>query len=215
MAGKRDHERAEKRRGTFRLDPRLLIGVLLVAASVGGVYAVMSAADRTVVVYAAASTINPGDRIYLADLRATNVRLGEVTDRYLAAADVPTDGLVVTRTVAAGELVPVSAAGSAASIRTASVVITSTGQLSTALAPGVVVDVWAASETEHGVYGPPVVLVGSATVVRVVESQGLIADRRGGTVEILVARSKIARVLEAVANGDALSIIPVSIPAGR
>jgi len=207
--------RTTRSRRSLRFDPRLAIGVGLVVASVAGVYAVVSAADRSILVYAAAATVNPGDRIYADDLQPTSVRLGEVAGRYLVPDDVPSDGLLVTRSVAAGELVPASAVGSAASIRFASVVVTVSGQLSKTIEPGVVVDVWSAVETDHGVFGPPVVLVGSATVVRVVESGGLIADGRGGGVEVLVPRGRIARVLEAVANGDVISLVPVSIPAGR
>lgn len=214
MVGKRDRTRPARTRRTVGLDPRLLIGVVLVIASVAGVYAVVTATDRSVLVLAAVSTVSPGDRVYAADLRPTSVQLGDASDRYLVAKDVPADGLLVTRAVAEGELVPRSAVGSAASIRFASIVVTVSGQLSKSIIPGVVVDVWSAAEAEHGVYGPPVVLVGSATVVRVVESGGIIADRGGG-VEVLIPRTRIARVLEAVANSDAISLVPVSIPAGR
>lgn len=214
MVGKRDPGRTGRQRRALGLDPRLVIGVVLVIASVAGVYAVVTASDRSVLVLAAASTVSPGDRIYAEDLRPTSVQLGEAGDRYLESEDVPSDGLLVTRSVAEGELVPRSAVGSAASIRFASIVVTVSGELSKSIVPGVVVDLWSATEAEQGVYGPPVVLVGSATVVRVVESGGIIADQGGG-VEVLIPRAKIARVLEAVANGDAISLVPVSIPAGR
>jgi hypothetical protein len=69
--------------------------------------------------------------------------------------------------------------------------------------------------TDDRRFGPPAVLVGSATVVRVLESKGLISDSRGHVVELLVPRDKIARVLEAVAGGDAISLVPVSIPVAR
>jgi hypothetical protein len=59
------------------------------------------------------------------------------------------------------------------------------------------------------------VLVGSATVVRVLKESGIIADHRGGGVELLVPRDRIARVLEATAGGDAISLVPVSIPVRR
>ncbi|GAA3735844.1 hypothetical protein GCM10022239_09870 [Leifsonia bigeumensis] len=207
--------RPARQRRPFRFDPRLAIGVVMVVASVVGVYAVVVAADRSVLVYAATSTVNPGDRIYIDDLQPTSVRLGEAAGRYLLPEDVPAEGLLVTRSVAAGELVPASAVGSAASIRFASVVASVSGRLSKAIAPGAVVDVWSAVETDHGVFGPPVVLVGSATIVRVVDAGGLIADGGGEGVEVLVPRDRIARVLEATANGDAVSLVPVSIPAGR
>ena len=214
MVGKRDPGRMERTRRARGVDPRLIIGVVLVIGSVAGVYAVVTAADRSVLVLAAASTVSPGDRIYVGDLRPTSVQLGDAGDEYLQEEDVPDDGLLVTRAVAEGELVPRSAVGAASSIRFASVIVTVRGQLSKSIVPGVVVDLWSSAEAEHGVYGPPVVLVGSATVVRVVESGGIIADQGGG-VEVLIPRARIARVLEAVANGDAISLVPVSIPAGR
>jgi hypothetical protein len=77
---------------------------------------------------------------------------------------------------------------------------------------GTVVDLWSAHETEHGVFGPPAVLVGSATVVRVITPDGLVAGTTR-SVELLVSRSKTASVLEAVANQDAMSVVPVALPA--
>jgi hypothetical protein len=56
------------------------------------------------------------------------------------------------------------------------------------------------------------VLVSSATVVRVLEPDGLVAGRDGGSVEVLIERAKIARVLEAISNEDAISLVPVSLP---
>ena len=88
------------------------------------------------------------------------------------------------------------------------------GAFTYSIEPGTVVDVWSAAQTDHGVFGPPTVLVGSATVVRTIESSGLIAGNGSG-VEILIPREKVARALEAVANGDAISLVPVSLPVRR
>jgi len=44
---------AGRRAGTRRIDVRLLIGAALVMGSMGGVWAVVSASDRSVAVYAA------------------------------------------------------------------------------------------------------------------------------------------------------------------
>lgn len=214
MVGQRDPVRRDRPRRLLGVDPRLVIGILLVVASVAGVYAVVTSTDRSILVYAASSTVNPGDRIYAGDLQPTSVRLGDAGSRYLVAGDLPPDGLLVTRSIAAGELVPVSAVGSAASVRFGSIVVVVSGQLSKSIAPGVVVDVWSAAETEAGEFGPPVVLVGSATVVRIVETGGLITDHGGG-VELLVPRERIARVLEATANANAISLVPVGIPVPR
>ena len=63
--------------------------------------------------------------------------------------------------------------------------------------------------------GTPVVLVSGATVVRVLEEDTLIAGGGGGsTVEVLVPRTRVARLLQAIANDDALSVVPTGLPLG-
>ncbi len=197
---------------SFWFDPRFAIGVGLVTLSVLGVVGVVSVADTSVQVYAARSTLSPGDRIGAGDLVSRSVRLGAMSSLYLSEHEVPRDGLVVTKAVAAGELVPASAVGNAAGLRVASIVVTVRGQLAQSIVAGAVVDLWSARETDNSAFGPPSVLVSSATVVRVIQSEGIIADRSGNSVEVLVPRTKTARVLEAIANADAISLVPVSIP---
>jgi len=77
---------------------------------------------------------------------------------------------------------------------------------------GSVVDGWAAREGAPGLCGPPSVLVPSATVVQVIESDGIIAGSSAVSVELLVPRNRTARMLEALANADALSLVPVNLP---
>lgn len=214
MAG--SHDTARKGRAArFRIDPRLVIGVLLVVASVAGVYAIVTAADRSALVYSATGPLAPGERVYPADLGLSTVRLGDSMDHYLKAGDVSSDGVLITRAIAAGELIPASAVGSPASLRLASVVVGVNGQLSKSIAPGAVVDVWASPTLDDRMFGPPTVLVGSATVVRVLDSSGIIANDRGRAVELLIPRDRIARVLEAIADESAVSLVPVSIPMTR
>jgi len=201
-----------QRRRRFWFDPRFAIGILLVVASVGGVLSIVSSADASTQVYAARDAIAPGDRIDADDLVAVSVRIDQSGELYLAPGDVPDEGLVVVRSVGDGELVPTSAIGSAAGLRLASVVVTVNGQLPESIAPGAVVDLWAASQQDSSSFGPPSVIVTGATVVREVESEGLVASGDVSSLELLVPRSKVARVLEAIANEDALSAIPASLP---
>src|SRR5690554_1035026 len=197
---------------TFWFDPRFVIGIVLVVASVGGVLLVVSAADKTTTVYAARAALSVGDHIDRADLTEHSVRLGTATDRYLTADKVPAEGLIVTRTIAVGELVPMAAVGNTAGKRLSSIVITVGSKLPAAVDAGSVVDVWASREGDSGAFGPPSVLIPSATVVRVVETEGIIAGAGAVSVELLVPRSRTARMLEALANADALSLVPVNLP---
>lgn len=197
---------------SFWFDPRFAIGLILVLVSVGGVLVLVNSADDTVTVYSAREPLTAGDRITPADLVEQPVRLGTATDNYLTKASFPTEGLIVTKSIAAGELVPTSAVGNPAGVRVASVVISVSGTLPKAVAAGTVVDVWAAQFADNRTFGPPAVLVPAATVVRVVESDSMVS---GGafSVELLVARARTARILQAIANTDALSLVPVNLPA--
>ena len=204
---------SERAPRAFWFDPRFALGIALVLVSVLGVVGVVTAADSSVLVYAARSSLSPGDRVQRSDLDARSVRLGSLGGKYLVDGDIPGSGFVVTRAVSAGELVPASAAGSVAGTAMASIVVTVSGELARSIAEGSVVDLWSAKEAENGLFGPPSVLVSSATVVRVVAADGVITDRARRSVELLVPRSTTAAVLEAIANADALSLVPSSIPA--
>ena len=200
-------------RGRFWFDPRFAVGLALVIASVVGVALLVSAAERTRPVYAATETLVAGERVDEGSLVVTRVRLGQAERNYLAPGDLPSGGVVLTRTVQGGELLPVASVTGAGALDVASVVVDSTGHLSRSVTAGGLVDVWAAREGDGGVYGPPGVLVPSAVVVRVLEDDGLVGDRSAESVEILVPRDRIARVLESIANGDAVSLVPAAAAA--
>jgi hypothetical protein len=199
------------RRG-FWFDPRFAIGLVLIVASVVGVVAIVGAADSSSTLYAARDALAPGDRIGADDLVPTSARLQAGSGLYLVPGDLPEEGLVVTKPVLAGELVPASAVGSTAGLGYASLVITVQGRLPASVTAGSSVDVWAAARTDSTSFGPPSVLVAGATVVSVLDDEGLVVGAESSTMEVLVPRLRVARMLEAAANGDALSVVPTSIP---
>jgi hypothetical protein len=196
----------------FWFDPRFAIGLALIVASIVGVLFIVSAADSSVRVFAARGPLSPGDTVDAGDLVATSVRLEGAERLYLTPEDVTADGLVVTKPVAEGELVPASAVGSRDGERLTSVVLGVDGQLAASVGPGSLVDVWTARSTTGGDFEAPAVVVASATVVRLVEDSGLVVDDRAMSVEVLVPRDRVARVLEAVANDDAVAVVPASLP---
>ena len=200
----------------LRLDPRIVLGLVLVAVSTLGVTGVVQSLNRTEPVYRAAGPLVAGAHISAADLVATPVRLGPADPLYLTGP-VPADGYVVTRTIAAGEMVPLSALGSASAVGVASVVVDLSTRLAGSIVPGAVVDVWSAprkpgSTTEHGA---PVVLVSGATVVRTIAPQGIVQAAQQNTVELQVPRGDVAAVLQAVADDARISAVAVSQPVHR
>ncbi|MBN9141024.1 MAG: hypothetical protein J0H23_09385 [Micrococcales bacterium] len=204
---------SRRRRGA--IDMRLVVGLVLVAASVAGVVALVGALDRRTTVYAAASALSPGDRIDRGDLVERSVALDGADALYLREGELPADGLVVVRAVRDGELLPRAAVGDAAGVRSTALVLELAAPASSSVRSGATVDVWASPAHADGRgFGAPVVLVADAVVVRVVEDDGLVAARGGGAVEVLVPRGRVARVLQAQANGDALAVVPAGLPLG-
>ena len=214
-------------------DLRLVIGVLLVVGSVIGVVGIVAGADRRVTVYAASSALTPGERIDRGDLVERAVALDGADELYLRRGDIPSGGLVVTQPIAKGQLLPTSAVGSTAGVRSTSIVLRLATRVSGAVVPGATVDLWAAPKPGNasgasaaGVNGTdeadaslapsavvPTVLVAGATVSKVLDASGSFSvDSAGSQVEVLVPRSKVARVLQAIADGDALALLPAGIP---
>ncbi|MFC7431032.1 MULTISPECIES: hypothetical protein [unclassified Agrococcus] len=191
-------------------DPRLAIGAALVVVSIVGVWLVIQAADRSTPVWVASETLLPGDVVGAGDVELVELRMEGAADAYLVGDAAP-EGLVVVSPVGAGEALPLSALGDAASLDLATVVVALDGGLPSSVDEGSVVDVWAAPLGEEGAFEAATVLVGDAVVVGLVEDEGIIADD-AVRLEVLVPRADVADVLDATAAGHALSVVPVAAP---
>lgn len=94
-------------------DPRLWVGVLLVAVSVAAGARLLASADDTVAVWALASDAGAGAEITEADLEVQRVRFADADrlDAYFATEDELPSPLRLVRAVGAGELLPRAAIG--------------------------------------------------------------------------------------------------------
>ncbi len=199
-------EQSRTPRRAFWGDARFLLGILLIAASVAGVWFVVTAARQTAPVYAAARTIVPGQALTAEDLRQVDVALGPVGDAYLAAGGLA-EGMVAMRTIEAGELVPLDAVGEADRARTTNVVVRSAVDVPASVDPGASVEIWAAPLREPGEYDAPRILVAEATVVSVTRDEAIMG---GGSaaLELVIPRADVAATLAARADESALSVVP-------
>lgn len=201
------------RRPTWR-DPRLGIGVLLVAASVAlGSWAV-ARADRTTDVLVAVEALTPGDLLSDADLRAQAVRPDGLGDTYLAAGTDLPDDAVVTRVVGAGELVPATAVGSAADVALRPVVVAMAGTPPSGVVKGAVVDLWITDVTAPGQAAdpdpePPRLLAERLVVADLLEADSIFAAAGGSAVQVLVTQEDLPAVLAAIAGDGEIVVVPV------
>ncbi|WP_154402588.1 hypothetical protein [Nocardioides speluncae] len=94
-------------------DPRMWVGIAIVAASVLAGAKVVGGADESVPVWAAAGELGAGDTVTADDLVQRRVRFTDASDadRYLSADEAPPADSVLLRGIGEGELVPRAALG--------------------------------------------------------------------------------------------------------
>jgi Flagellar basal body P-ring biosynthesis protein len=201
-----DHTSARPRPRAFWADIRFLVGVGLIAASIVGVWLVVTTARQTVPVFAAARTLVPGEVVDMDDLQVVEVGLGQLEEAYASPATL-TPGAVATRTVHAGELVPRNALGDADTLRSTNLVVRSATDIPVAVSPGSTVEVWEAPQVARGEYDAPRILVANAIVVSVSRDESVMGSA-GTAVEVVISRADVAGTLAAVAGGSRLSIVP-------
>lgn len=136
---------ASRPRGPGWRDPRLWIGVVLVAASVVGGARLLAAADDTVAVWAASGRHGAGDRLERDDLTTVQVRFADdatQADYYTATDTLPAE-LVLSRGVEPGELLPRASIGAADDVDVVEVPIAVDPELVPgSVSTGAVVDVY-------------------------------------------------------------------------
>lgn len=197
-----------RRRRAFWGDLRFLIGILLVVASIAGVWFVVTSSRETVPVLQAAHTIIRGEAVTSADFRTVEVRLGVLEPSYLHP-DQLQPGSIATRTIAGGELVPAAALAPGSTARTTTIVVSSANGVSETIERGTVVELWVAPPVaETRGYEQPRLLLRQATVASVSAPQGLIAQG-GTTLELVIDRVDVPLVLAAIADGSLLWVSPL------
>ncbi|MEU2347491.1 SAF domain-containing protein [Modestobacter sp. NPDC049651] len=190
------------------LDLRLVLGVLLVLGSVLVGARVVSAADATVPVWAAADDLAAGTVLTAADLVPVPVRLDDVARSYLATATRP-EGRVLARAVGSGELLPRSALEEQADLVELALPVQA-GYVPPGLSRGRLVDVYAVADPAAGATttGGDVDRVLAAAPVQTVGGRGSgVLSTATTTVQVVVAvpREDAAGVLAAI-GGRALVV---------
>lgn len=192
----------------LRIDSRLIVGVLLVVASVAGVVLVISAWYRTTNVYIATEALAPGDDLTEARISLVEVRADATNAHYLSPDALPAEPAVITRAVGAGEMIPLSALG-AADTEQAAVVVSIAGSPPSGVETGVAVELWAAQPAEqHGQHAEPEIIVPEAIVVRRVNHERMVGSA-AVELELRVPDSHLSAVLAATTAGAQMHVVPL------
>ncbi|MEE6282714.1 hypothetical protein [Georgenia sp. MJ170] len=194
-------------------DPRLGVGVLLVAAAVVLGSWTVSRAAQTVDVYITDTALTPGDVVSAADLRAAAVRPDGLESYLPVEAGLP-DGAVVTRVVGPGELVPAAALGRPQDVDVRPVVV-ELGRATGGVVKGAVVDLWLTPPPPSAVSGEvaaptePHLLAGGLVVAGLAEADSIFAGSGGSAAQVLVPQEDLPAVLAAVSGTGTIVVVPV------
>ncbi len=201
-------------------DSRLLVGVVLVLMSLMVGAKAVAAADDTVPMYAAATSLVPGQPVRQGDVRRVDVQLGADRHSYVSADHDIAPSTFALRDVRPGELVPVSALGTRDAIDLKPVSVPVDAGAAGQLAAGSVVDVWVNAKDQSSAaekYGKPVKSIGAAPVVRTPDASGGGLGSASGVsaVQIMVPESRVQGLIAAIDQGAKITLVPVpGSPAG-
>jgi hypothetical protein len=199
-------------------DLRLVVGVLLVLASVVlGSYVVAHADDRTAM-YAAAGPLVPGQRLTEADLMRVEVQLGSKAPTYLSAAQGLAPDRYVLTEVRAGELVPAAAVGGHADIQVQPLTLLVDGGSAASLRVGSRVDVYvnptdpdAGAATAKKFTGPELALQGVSVAGLPHTASGFGGSATGDRpVQVMAPTDRIKDIIGKVDLGARVTVVPVA-----
>lgn len=188
-------------------DPRLLLGVLLVLASVAGVVSLVGAADQTTEVYAAKGPIAVGEQLNADNVNRVKVRLGDVESRYVTAESGLPEGLVAVQRIGADQLVPKESLGKADVVNRKPVAITIDETLPEQATAGSRVDVWVALPDARNGFNEPKLLLPGAEIAEVTPGSTTLGSSRSTVVLVLVTDEQMPKLLGAQANKAKISVV--------
>lgn len=191
-------------------DPRLGVGILLIAISVALGGWVFAQADKTDSFYIAADPIPVGTAASQAPLEVVQVQLAGAAGHYLGPeelADLNLTEPVFVSSVQPGELIPVSALGEAGDLllRPLSVTVTHPSLIKV----GDVVDMWMKQEDVTGREATEPELIAQELHVTAIDTdESVFAATNGRVVHVLVAEPDIKAVLAALGSKSIITLIP-------
>jgi len=210
MATIRRTARVPGSRGVWR-DPRFVIGIVLIAASVLGCVLLVSQARGGIAVYQTTRAVAAGE-----PLDATNTHV--VSARPESDAYLPEGALheadVAARSLGAGELVPAGAVTSAADVDHRRLLVTVSTGLPDSAGPGDGLELWFVPSARAGVGAAeedtsPRLVSDSVTLIRIGEAATAIGSAGGMRLEVRVPVEDLADVLAATGGDGSLTAVPL------
>ncbi|HJV97821.1 MAG TPA: hypothetical protein VJ617_01805 [Arthrobacter sp.] len=188
-------------------DPRLLVGILLVLASVAGVISLVGSADRTTEVYAARDAIAVGETLTEDNVVRAKVRLGDTEQHYITVEAGLPEGVVAVQRIGKDQLVPRESLGSVDALDRKPVAVAVEEALPSQVVDGTRVDVWVAMPDAKNGFSEPKLLLPGAEIAQITSGSTTLGSSRSTVLMILVSDSQMPALLGAQANQAKISVV--------
>jgi hypothetical protein len=188
-------------------DPRLVVGILLVLASVAGVISLLGAADQTTEAFAAREPIAVGEPLTEDKLHRVKVRLGDLGPLYLTPESGLAEGLVAVQRIGKDQLVPRDSLGELDLLDRKPVAVTIDEVLPAQAVAGSRVDVWVALPDARNGFSQPTLLLPGAEIAQLTPGSTALGSSRSTVVMVLVTDSQMPQLLGAQANKAKISVV--------
>lgn len=188
-------------------DPRLLVGILLVLASVVGVISLLGAADQTTEAFSAREPIAVGEMLTADKLNRVKVRLGDVEQHYLTPESGLAEGLVAVQRIGKDQLLPRESLGRLDALDRKPVAVTIDEALPGQAVAGSRVDVWVANPDTRNGFSPPTLLLPGAEIAHITTGSTALGSARSTVVMVLVPDEQMPQLLGAQANKAKISVV--------
>lgn len=189
-------------------DPRLLLGLLLVLASVAGVSALVASQDHTIQVLAASREIPVGSVLEADDFDVVQVSLGGLAGTYMAAAEALPENAVAGTIIRRGELLPRADLVKAEDLDRKPLGLDVQSPLPSGIRAGDRVDVWASLPNGQNGYGEPRRLLTAAEISELSVNESVIAGANATRLLVLVEDGDLPALLGALSNQAKIAVVP-------
>lgn len=188
-------------------DPRLLVGVLLVLASVVGVISLVGSADQTTEVLAAREEIAVGQKLTPDNVNRVKVRLGDAEQHYFTAESGMPEGVVAVQRIGKDQLLPRESLGSVDALDRKPVAITVQETLPEQAVAGTRVDVWVSMPDARNGFAEPRLLLPGAEIAQVSSGSTALGSSKSTVLMVLVGDGQMPAILGAQANEAKISVV--------
>ncbi|MDQ1595177.1 MAG: hypothetical protein QOH40_1733 [Arthrobacter pascens] len=188
-------------------DPRLLVGVLLILASVVGVISLLGSADKTTEVFVAREAIAVGEKLTPDNVSRVKVRLGEVESHYITAESGMPDGLVAVQRIGKDQLLPRESLGAVDLLDRKPVAVTVQEALPEQAVAGTRVDVWVSMPDARNGFAQPKLLLPGAEIAQVSPGSTALGSSKSTVLMVLVGDEHMPSLLGAQANDAKISVV--------